>query len=640
MNATQIGFFSIVATIVIQRILAMCLGKKNAKYLYSVGGIKKSDNLVKYVRVTQISWLLAATIEVYLTDRRVIYPLAITAIGVTIASQIIRMLSAKELGYFWTHPIIIKSDRSIVNTGIYSYIRHPAWLAMGLEITFVPLIHNAYLTAFVFTAINFFLSSKRIATEEKILSETTNYSILLGNTPRFIPRFSQSKTKNINCCDKPNGMASRPIGNPLGQRALVIGAGAAGLAAMDSLQKAGILFDAVEKYSEIGGLWNYNKSDSPVSQNTHAIGHKSMQMYSGLSMPEDYPAYPSNQQILDYLIDYAKNRKLYEHIQFGISVDNLERLEQAWRVTLSNQEVRTYRWVLIASGQHNDPHIPQFEGEFTGEIIHSSKYKQPEQLLGKKVLVVGAGQSAMDILEDSATTAQKTIHSSRSSFYIGNKFIFGFPAEKIANFPIIKSIPTQLIFKTLAYVSPILLLLQGINLSKLNIPQNDFKNRAIKPVFNQTIYQYYLQGDLIHKPKIQTLKDNWVIFEDGSAEEIDFIVCATGFNVSFPFIEKKFLNWRSGKKFPSLYLHCFHPNYDNLFVIGMIQPIGTHWQVFEAQSRLVASYIQSKIQNVPFCKIDRLKQNFDSNIKGKKLSNESLLVDKRLYIKQIQKLIA
>ena len=349
------------------------------------------------------------------------------------------------------------------------------------------------------------------------------------------------------------------------------------------------------------------------------------------------PAYPSNQQILDYLGDYAKKKKLLRHIQFNVSVSKIERLESSWRVSLSNGEVRTYTWVLIASGHHSSPNLPEFEGEFTGEIIHSREYKQPQQLLGKKVLVVGAGQSAMDILEDSATIAEKTIHSTRNSFYIGSKFILGFPAERIANFPIIKNIPTQVIFRVLSKISPILLLLQGINLSKLDIPRYDPKIKVIKPVFNQTIYQYYLQGDIIHKPKIKTLQGNCVVFEDGSVEEIDIIVCATGFKVSFPFIEKRFLNWKPEERFPQLYLHCFNPDYDDLFVIGMIQPIGTHWQVFEAQSRLVANYILQKVQNVSSSKLDKQKQKFKLNIE--KSGEKSLIVDKRSYIKQTQKLM-
>ena len=630
MNFTRLIFLGILTAIALQRVQTMHSSKNNAKYLYSIGAEKKSDNLVALVRVMQIVWFVGMVAEVYILERSVNFYLFTIAILITIVSQIIRCLAAQELGYFCTHPIIVLENKSIVNTGIYSYIRHPAWLAMGLEFVFVPLIHSAYFTALFFAAINFFVTSKRVAIEEGILTNSTNYSIKMENTPRFIPRFPRSD-KNKNQSEK------TLIGE--GDRVLVVGAGAAGLAVMNALKQASIPFDAVEKYSEIGGLWNIDRLDSPVSQNTHAIGHKSMQSFSGFPMPEDYPAYPSNRQILKYLIDFAQKKQLHEHIQFGVAVEKIERVDRLWRVSLSNQEVRTYGWVAIASGQHNDPHLPQFKGEFTGEIIHSSKYKKPQQLLDKKVLVVGAGQSAMDILEDSAITAQKTIHSTRSSFYIGSKFILGIPAERIANFPIVRNVPTQVIFKILAKISPLFLLLQGIDLSKLIISQNLPKSGFIKPVFNHNIYHYYLQGDLVNKPKIQKLKDNWVIFEDGSREKIDLIVCATGFKVSFPFIDKKYLNWSAKNKYPNLYLHCVNPDYDNLFVIGMIQPIGTHWQVFEAQSSLVAKYIIEKKKNICSRMLDRYKQRFQSSIR-KKMTTETLVVDKRAYIKQIHKLIA
>jgi len=623
MNITQIAFACILAIIILRRIMAMRLGKENVKYLHSLGAEKKSDNYVGLVRAMQVCWFLGMIVEVYVFCPSVAYPLAAVSVLVTIFSQAIRSLSAKELGHFWTHPVIVIEGKPVVNTGIYGYIRHPAWLAMGLEFTFVPLIHSAYVTSIVFTVVNLLLSSKRIATEERILRETMDYSAL-ENVPRFIPR--------------PVRQSPSSVGRD--GRALVIGSGAAGLAAMNSLQEAKIPFDAVEKHDEIGGLWNWSKADSPVAQNTHAIGHKSMQRYSDLPMPEDYPAYPSNRQILAYLISYAKSKKLYEQIQFNTAVEKVERIEGIWHVTLDSGEVREYQWILLASGQHNNPYIPKFEGEFEGEIIHSSQYKKPIQLTDKKVLVVGAGQSAMDILEDSATSAERTLHSTRGSFYIGNKFILGFPAEKAANFPLIRSIPTPIIFKLLSRLAPLILLLQGINLKQLNIPSHAFKRGIIKPVFNQTIYQYYLQGDLAWKPEILGFDGGWVNFKDGSCEQIDLIVCATGFKIGFPFIEKKLLNWESDKKFPSLYLHCFHPEYDNLFVVGMIQPIGTHWQVFEAQSRLIANYIKQKVQpTVSHLKVDKYRRNFKNNLDRKKVLGNSLVVDKRAYIKQTKKLL-
>ncbi len=422
-------------------------------------------------------------------------------------------------------------------------------------------------------------------------------------------------------------------------KALVVGAGAAGLAAMNSLKKQNIPFDAVESYQELGGLWNYEKSDSPVSQNTHAIGHKTMQTFNDFPMPEHYPAYPNKKQIRDYLISFAKTNKFYDSIQFNTSVEKIEKEGKFWDVTLNNGETRRYGWVLIASGYHSKPNMPQMQGEFKGEILHSKDYKKPEQLRNKNVLVVGCGQSAMDILEDSAIMGQKTFHSTRRGFYIASKFILGFPAEKVANFPIIRNIPTQTIFKFLAFISPSFLILQGINLKKLNIPSDCSSNGIINPVFNQVIYQYYMQGDISHKSNIKQLKGDHVLFEDGTEEKIDVIICGTGFQVDFPFIDQNHLNWQPKKHYPSLYLHCIHPDYDNLFVIGMIHPIGTHWQVFEAQSNLVSAYIKAKENNLSLAaKIDQEKSIFQAKLNKEKAKNESLIVDKRWYIKQTENL--
>jgi len=422
-------------------------------------------------------------------------------------------------------------------------------------------------------------------------------------------------------------------------KALVIGAGAAGLAMMRSLKKRGIAFDAVESYQEIGGLWNYERSDSPVSQNTHAIGHKHLQLFSGFPMPENYPAYPNKRQILDYLINFAKTHDLQRFIQFNTLVNKIEKAGDYWQVTLSNQEVRYYRCVLIATGYHNKPKIPQFPGVFTGKVWHSKEYKNPEQIKNQTVLVVGSGQSAMDILEDSAIVAKKTFHSTRRGFYVSSKFILGFPAEKVANFPIIRQIPTQIIFKILSFLSPAFLILQGIDLRKLNIPNKCDSQGIISPVFNQNIYQYYLQGDIIHRPNIKEFKGDTVIFEDGTEEVVDVIIYATGFNVDFPFISRNFLNWSAQKSCPDLYLNVFPPDFDNLFVIGMVHPIGTHWQVFDAQSQLVAAYIQAKAAGSKFAqKIDQQKQKFQQEQQKQTENNKPLLVDKRWYIEQAKRL--
>ncbi len=195
MSITQLIFPFIVAIIAIQRIFAIRTSKKNAKYLESIGGKKRNENLLWLVKVMQISWFIAMLVEVYGLNRPLIPSLAIVALLMTIISQILRYVSMRELGHYWTHTVITLPGKPVVNTGIYRYLKHPTWLAMTLEFASLPLIHDAYLTAIVFSLFNAFIMTKRIPAEEKALTEDTNYGVVFNDIPRFIPSFFNNKTK-------------------------------------------------------------------------------------------------------------------------------------------------------------------------------------------------------------------------------------------------------------------------------------------------------------------------------------------------------------------------------------------------------------------------------------------------------------
>ncbi len=156
------------------------------------------------------------------------------------------------------------------------------------------------------------------------------------------------------------------------------------------------------------------------------------------------------------------------------------------------------------------------------------------------------------------------------------KFLFGLPPEWVMiNTPIMNLIPAQEHMKMMALLSPIALFLQGVNLKKLNIPTDCKSNGLIIPNSDQQIYRYYVHGDVTHKPNIQQLDGKKVIFADGSTEEIDLIIYATGYKIEFSFIDKSDLNWQEGTTQPNLYMNVFHPEENNLFVIGIVHPTGT-----------------------------------------------------------------
>lgn len=424
----------------------------------------------------------------------------------------------------------------------------------------------------------------------------------------------------------------------------IIGAGAAGLAAAKSLKENGISFDVIEARPDVGGLWQYG-TNSPVYKNTHLISPKQVQAFSDFPMPEDYPDFPNHQLVYQYFQSYARHFNLYEHIQFNILVKNLERVGSAWELTLSNGETRTYRGVIIAIGYHNQPKYPDFPGKFTGKILHAKDYNTPAELSGARVLVVGTGQSAMDIIVDSAINAQKTFHSIRRGFLCFPKYFLGIPTELLFHkyFPLLKFLPIQVILKMVARLEQFSLFLKGVNFQKLRLPPLNFKNTII-PTIGQNIYHYYIHGDVVCKPNIRELREKKVIFCDGTEEEIDIIVYATGYKVAFPFIRKELINWSERSAIPELYLHIFHPRYDNIFVIGLAHPIGTHWVVFESQSKLVAKYIRALENGLTSSqKFNRVKSNpkrgcVNYSLASSKYQEHANLIDKMAYLKQINKI--
>lgn len=426
----------------------------------------------------------------------------------------------------------------------------------------------------------------------------------------------------------------------------VIGAGAAGLVTSKNLKNSGIRFDVIEAAQDVGGLWLYDKPGSPMYKNTHLISPKQAQAFSDFPMPENYPDFPNHRLVLDYLRSYAKHFNLYEHIQFNTSVKRVEKAGEFWDITLSSGQTRRYGGVIIASGYHNSPRYPEYPGKFNGIIIHSQAYKNPEQLRNRRVLVVGAGQSAMDILAESAVNANQTFHSTRRGFICIPKYFLGHPTEILIQkeLPFITALPLKKFLKFFLMLVSALLKLQGASPQRCNLPKLDFSKGVVIPNIDHHVYRYYIQGDIKHKTNIKELKENKVLFDDDSEEYIDMIVYATGYSISFPFIEKKLINWREDSSHPHLYLHIFHPRDDNIFVIGMVHPLGSHWHVFDYQSQLITAYLRAKRRDTGRAKKfeeteKAMQMDLCNGLKVYNSQNHPLVIDKLQYIRILKKLI-
>jgi flavin-binding monooxygenase-like protein len=366
----------------------------------------------------------------------------------------------------------------------------------------------------------------------------------------------------------------------------VIGAGAAGLAAARHLKASGIPVEVLEREQDVGGLWDATLPQSPVYRSAHLISSKPLTEFPDFPMPGDYPDYPSHPQALEYLRSYARAFGLYQLIRFGRTVERAERLEGGeWSVTSSDGETRLYSGLVVAAGIHSIPNRPDLPGKFDGECLHSSRYKSPEILREKRVLVVGAGNSGCDIAVESGQHAARTFLSVRRGYHYLPKYAFGRPIDQVGELGLRLRLPLFI----RRHLDQLLLNIVVGNPARFGLPRPDHKLLESHPIVNSQILQSLGQGDIQPKADVLELRGREVVFRDGTREPIDIILLATGYRVSFPFLAPRHLNSTDGR--PDFYLHLFHPSYDNLFIVGMIQPDSGVWWLMDLQAQAVARYI-------------------------------------------------
>jgi flavin-binding monooxygenase-like protein len=372
----------------------------------------------------------------------------------------------------------------------------------------------------------------------------------------------------------------------------IIGAGAAGLAAARRLKERSIPFEVVERERDVGGLWDASLPHGPMYRSAHFISSKALTEFPDYPMPAGYPDYPGHAQALAYLRAFARAFGLYESVRFGEAVTRAERAADGeWRVTLGSGASRTYAGVIVAAGVHWIPNLPEVPGAFAGESMHSVRYRTPEIFSGKRVLIVGAGNSGCDIAVEAGQRGAKTFLSVRRGYYYIPKYAFGRPIDQVGELGIRLGLPVSV----RRGLNRLVLAIVAGNPARFGLPRPDHRLLESHPIVNSQILQAIGQGEIVPKPDLLELREHAAVFKDGSSEEVDLIVYATGYRVAFPFLDDSAANAASGR--PDFYLHLAHPQYDDLFILGMIQPDGGVWRLLDLQARVVARHIAAARAN-------------------------------------------
>ncbi len=373
---------------------------------------------------------------------------------------------------------------------------------------------------------------------------------------------------------------SRAMSN---DRICIVGAGPAGLSQARAFLRAGLPFDVIERHGEVGGIWDLENRGTPMYESARFISSKTLSAFFDFPMPSDYPDYPDNGQILAYLRAFARAYGLYSHITFEREVVRAEPGGTGWRVTLAGGEERSYRGLVCANGMTWDPHMPEIPGRFDGEMRHAVSYRSAAEFRGKRVLIVGGGNTACDIACDAAQSAEAAVISLRRGYSFIPKHIFGVPADVFAQ------LTPKLPMRLRQWSFGLLLRLLVGDLRRYGLPRPDHRIFESHPILNTKVLDHLRDGRLTAKPDVRAFEGRKVRFTDGSEAEVDLVLLATGYKKSFPFLDRDCFDW-SGYR-PKGYLSVFHPRHETLFTLGFLDTNAGVYEDFDRLAHIITQVV-------------------------------------------------
>lgn len=432
-------------------------------------------------------------------------------------------------------------------------------------------------------------------------------------------------------------------------RVCVIGAGPSGLVASKILKERGISYRCFEKGSDVGGLWRF-QNDSGTSaayESLHINSSRQLMAFADFPMNPSLPDFPHHSHILEYLEDYTAHFGLKSNTTFQTSVTNVVPIpnEQnqmtgksttGYKVEFSdrNGKVGTefFDAVIVANGHHWSPKIPKFEGKFAGEILHSHHYKSSDSFRGKNVLVVGIGNSGVDIACELSRVAKSTLLSTRRGAHIIPKYLLGKPLDRVASKHFWKFCPLWLRQKLFA---GLLKITRGRQ-SRYGMPEPNYKVLQEHPTVSSELLNLLGHGKIKIKKDISSFADDTVRFVDGTAETVDAIILATGYQIKFPFLEDDIMD-PSGNEI-GLYKNVVHPKSQGLFFTGLVQPWGPLMPLAEAQSEWIADLLQLKAMLPEQNEMEKVIRNDREKIERRyvKSTRHTIQVDFYPYLDQIK----
>jgi dimethylaniline monooxygenase (N-oxide forming) len=370
------------------------------------------------------------------------------------------------------------------------------------------------------------------------------------------------------------------------RRVAVIGAGACGICNAKYLLEAGFDVTVFEIGSAIGGMWCYRNDNglSSAYRTLHINTSRGVTRFSDLDFDPDTQVFPDHIDMHRYLVKYADHFGVTPRIRFNSRVAHVHPApgttteRPQWEVELADGTRETFDAVIVASGHLSRPlDIPELQA-FGGEYLHSHDYKQPEPFVGKRICVVGVGNSACDIASDVCVTSAKTVLVARSGVVILPKLLFGRAFTDITaqiQRPWIPRKLRQRLIRALIWIA------HG-DMSKLGFKR---PSELTHVTSNGTVVTDIAYRRIEVKQGIEAIDGTTIRFVDGTSGTFDVLIAATGYRIDLGFIGRDVLDPENNQL--DLYLRMVRPGWPGLFFMGFFNTDTALNLVFEHQARWV-----------------------------------------------------
>ncbi len=399
----------------------------------------------------------------------------------------------------------------------------------------------------------------------------------------------------------------------------IVGGGPAGLVAARAFLRRGIEVEILERHSALGGIWNMEQPGSPMYRSCNFISSRDYGGFIGYPMPRSYPLYPRWDQIRDYVQSFARAYGLDHRARLGAEVVRAEPMgspdEPVWRVELGSGDSRDYRGVVVASGAQWQGFVPDIPGleTFTGRAIHSSEYSETSEFSGKRVLVVGAGNSGVDIVVDAAFHGSTAYLSTRRGYWFLPKLMFGAAVPDVIAGHIDFGTGSRLHGLDAAGRAQAVFEAVG-DLTAYGLPAPDHPFGASHPILNNQVLHCLAHGLLEHRPDVRSIDGPTVRFDDDSSVDVDVIVFATGYKAVVPWLPAGVLDYREGH--PQAVLGTLVPNQRGLYLAGALHFAEHTFSIFDRLVQVAAADAESELTGNDREAMARMREEFRPDLSG------------------------